>query len=279
MSPNARVFYRVEGEGDPVLFVGGPHLDHTYLRDAGTWFSGFTRVYIDLSGAGRSEPRGRELTHATWVDDIEWVRRQIGADQLLLFGHSYGGFLCQEYLVRHSEHIRAAILCCTAPAFEYAEAVVANALGRNNPEAATALQEGLSRPATSDRELEATWRAVLPLYFAGTVSTAELDRLSEGRCSAMAFNAAHFGCLQQFDVRAQLPDVATPLLLLSGSDDFMCPAEFGAERIRALAPSCSSHEFPNAGHFPWIEQPTEFQRVVTKWLQHMTTTAGSDSGP
>ncbi len=98
-------------KADPVVFVhGGPGLrtfdtDHAFYRQFTQ--DGF-RVYLfDQVGSGLS---GR-LLHATdypverQVADLEAIRQQIGAERLILIGHSWGGTLIAHYAAAHSEHV------------------------------------------------------------------------------------------------------------------------------------------------------------------------------
>jgi len=117
-----------------LLMHGGLGLDHSafppYFDNLGDLL---TLIYYDHRGNGRSaRPDSFEaITHATWVDDADALRAQLGYEQIILFGHSYGGFLAQEYALRYPERLAGLILCCTAPAIDYMPLIQANAAARH----------------------------------------------------------------------------------------------------------------------------------------------------
>jgi proline iminopeptidase len=90
----------------------------------------------------------------------------LGHERIILFGHSYGGFLAQEYALRYLQHIDGLILCCTAPALDYPEIIRSNAQARGTPQQVEAVNRLLSREAMfSDANLAETLALILPFYF------------------------------------------------------------------------------------------------------------------
>ena len=128
------LFYTTHGHGIPTLLMhGGPGLDHTYFRP---WLDALGDVaeliYHDHRGNGRSERPSSldELNHETWVEDADRLRAVLGHERIVVLGHSYGGLLAQEYALAHPERLAGLILCCTAPAMDYQETMIANARAR-----------------------------------------------------------------------------------------------------------------------------------------------------
>jgi pimeloyl-ACP methyl ester carboxylesterase len=75
-------------------------------------------AYLDQRGAGRSAlAPGAPLSLDALVDDIEVVRRDLGAERLVLVGHSWGGFLALWYAARYPERLDALVL--VAPITSY----------------------------------------------------------------------------------------------------------------------------------------------------------------
>jgi proline iminopeptidase len=118
---NSRIAYvRLPAEGDargtPVIFLhGGPGTpdmkgDSKYFGSLAT--SGFDVYVYDEVGAGLSsrleEPRRYTLTRD--VADLEAVREKIGAERVVLIGHSYGGTLAAAYASSHPEHVARMVL-------------------------------------------------------------------------------------------------------------------------------------------------------------------------
>jgi proline iminopeptidase len=121
LSTGSRIAYvRVLAEGDarevPVIFLhGGPGVPD--MEGDSQYFGGLARdsfdVYVyDMVGRGRSQrladPRGYTLKRD--VADLEAIREKIGAERIILIGHSYGGALAAAYAASHPERVAKMVL-------------------------------------------------------------------------------------------------------------------------------------------------------------------------
>jgi pimeloyl-ACP methyl ester carboxylesterase len=78
---------------------------------------GFDVYVYEQLGAGRSsrlaDPTGYGLDRD--VADPEAVRQTVGAERLVLIGHSHGGALAAAYLAGHPDHVQSMVLSSPAP--------------------------------------------------------------------------------------------------------------------------------------------------------------------
>ena len=117
----SRIAYvRVPAEGRareaPVIFLhGGPGVPD--MRGDSEYFGMISRegfdVYVyDMVGRGRSsrlaDPRGYTLERD--VADLEAIQREIGAEKVVLIGHSYGAVLAAAYAASHPERVEQMVL-------------------------------------------------------------------------------------------------------------------------------------------------------------------------
>jgi proline iminopeptidase len=117
----SRVAYvRMAAEGEaretPVIFLhGGPGVPD--MKGDSEYFGRLTQdgfdVYVyDEVGTGRSsrleDPRGYTLERD--VADLEEIREKIGAERVVLIGHSYGGTLAAAYAASHPERVTRMVL-------------------------------------------------------------------------------------------------------------------------------------------------------------------------
>ena len=258
------------GQGYPVLVMhGGLGLDHTYLRPhIDALSSTHNLVYYDHRGNGQSSrvSNWEDITHATWVEDAERLRTRLGFDKLVLFGHSYGGLIAQEYALAYPDRVAALILCATTPAFDYAQTAIANVKAKCSDELFPVVIEALSRPCPDDLALSNVWRTILPLYFHRPDLWLHQDLLSRTQFSAAASNHGLFRCVPEFDVTAKVGNLRMPVLILGGRHDWITPPAEGAERLHALIPESDLVIFEQSGHFPFIEEHDAFIRIVEGWL-------------
>jgi proline iminopeptidase len=100
----------------PMIFLhGGPGVPD--MRGGSEYFGRISRdgfdVYVyDMVGRGRSsrlaDPRGYTLERD--VTDLEAIHREIGAEKVVLIGHSYGAVLAAAYAASHPERVEKMVL-------------------------------------------------------------------------------------------------------------------------------------------------------------------------
>lgn len=114
----------------PVLTLhGGPGMSHYYLECFEEFLprDEFRFWYYDQLGCGFSDrPDDPKLwTVERYTEEVEQVRRALGLERFVLFGHSWGGFLAIEYALRYQRHLAALVVsnmtASTAAYVEYAK--------------------------------------------------------------------------------------------------------------------------------------------------------------
>ena len=116
--PHGKLYVRVAGNQESgnvmIALHGGPGQSHHYMLDlerlAGREFSVVT---YDQRGVGGStappaDPSNYDLTD--YVEDLEAVRRAVGAGQVHLLGHSWGGIVAMHYAAAYPERVHSLIL-------------------------------------------------------------------------------------------------------------------------------------------------------------------------
>ena len=266
----AKLYYKTVGSGQPMMFLhGGLGFDHTvYLESFKAFEDQAELIYYDHRGNGRSERTEtmEGITHETLVADADALRAYLGHEKVILVGHSYGGFLAQEYAVRYQDTLKGLILIDTAPVIDYMDVIQANAAARGTPEQLDGVGQAFGRPMVDDADFQAIWETVSPLYFKEYDPAKAAKANSQIIYSAAAWNYANGVLLPAFNVLEQLKDVQTPTLVISGIDDWITPLKQGAERIHNALPNSELVVFENSGHWPFIEENEKFVEVVSDWI-------------
>lgn len=275
------LFHCKVGGGPPMLVVhGGMGWDHTYLRPGlDPLADRLALVYVDLSGNGRSarpetEAGWAALSIESWAEDLEQVRLSLGAERVLVFGHSLGGAVAQEYALRHPERVAGLVLCSTYPAFDYAQAAAAGAMARATPEQRAILERALTGRVPDDVTFAALGAALLPIYFHRPDAAVLRSAFADLTVCAAAFNRSFHECLPRFSTVDRLPALRAPTLIVSGDDDWIAPPTHGAERLGRLIPDATVAMVGDCGHFPFVERPERFQADVRAWLDRVLPVAG-----
>jgi len=87
-----------------LLLHGGPGATHEYLEAMESFLpqAGIEFYYYDQLGSGNSDqPDDPALwTLPAFVEEVDEVRRGLGLDQFVLYGHSWGGLLAIDYALK-----------------------------------------------------------------------------------------------------------------------------------------------------------------------------------
>ena len=111
------IYYETIGNGRPLLVLhGGPGLSHTYFLPYLLPLAKHHRlIFLDERGSGRSQ-RLSDLSGYTLENmacDANAVRRALDVKTLDVMGHSFGGVLAQEYVIKYPSAVRRLVLAST----------------------------------------------------------------------------------------------------------------------------------------------------------------------
>lgn len=256
-----QLFYTRTGTGIPCLAMhGGLGLDHTSLQSLNRLSDIFDFIYYDHRSNGRSgRPPLESLSHAQFSDDAEGLRQHLNLGKVAVLGHSYGGFLAMEYALRYPDAVSHLILLDTAPAFNYGEEIMKNALAKG---ATPAMLEALIANPTDAEHMKSLLKSIFPLYFHHYKPEYETI-LDETVFSALGTKQGEM--LSTYNMIPQLHEIRFPTLILVGRDDFICPPS-QAQIIHEHIPQSDLEIFEDSGHLPWIEEPELFDQKVRAWL-------------
>jgi 3-oxoadipate enol-lactonase len=104
-------------EGGPlVVLAHGATLDHHSFdhQIQPLVEAGYRVLTWDMRGHGESTPIGDAISIAILADDLNAILDEIDVEHVLLVGHSFGGFVVQEFTRRFPNRVRAiAVIGCT----------------------------------------------------------------------------------------------------------------------------------------------------------------------
>ena len=244
-----------------VLVHGGPGgFDHSYFKP---YFARLTDlaqvVYLDLRDHGRS---GRHDV-ARWsfevcADDVRAFCDALGIERPVVLGHSLGGVIAMVYGARHPGHASGLVLQSAMARFELDRLVEA------------------FRAAGGDEVADLARRA----YSGDPVSTVEWSRVfaAFGPCVPDDDTLARripnvdvakpgMELLRRLDVVDQLGSIACPTLVCTGALDPVTPPAAAREILDGLPPGVGElHILDGAGHFPWLDQPDTYLKLVAGWV-------------
>lgn len=260
---------RLEKKPTLIALHGGPGFDHGYLRPGlGPLRDHAQVVYVDLRSQGRSgRPPLATFTLEQAADDVAALCKLLDIEHPIVFGHSAGGFVALNMAIRHPALVGGLILCDSAATLAPIEdggppaPTLASRAGSDVLDAAKRLSGGDISAESVKNFLD----KVLPFYGGPSHMDVppKIARLSSLNIEVMAYFFNTLGPL--YDVRAALPSIKAPALVMVGKYDWVSPPRASRAIARGI-PDAKLIEFANAGHFGFSEDPELFLNAVTTFI-------------
>ena len=249
---DASIAYQIVGEGpiDLVLVLGfATHLELQWESPPFARFcerlSSFSRLIIfDKRGTGLSDPVTDAPNLEQRIDDVRGVMDAAGSERAALFGISEGGPMSVLFAATHPDRVTALVLH--------------GAMGRTTE----APDYPWGSPAEALRESAAEFIApywgqqpegMLELFapsLAGDPQAVELLARTERSAASPAMVQQIFEMFLDIDVRAVLPTIHVPTLVLHRRHDRVVNWRAGRE-LATQIPDARYVELPGIDHLPW----------------------------
>lgn len=267
-----RLFYEIEGSGDPIVLIPGLGLDRTYFRYAIPELRRAFRVLAyDPRGTGESDRPPGEYSMELWADDLRELLRQVGIPHAHIVGSSLGGCVALE-LVRRAPEIATSLILVAAFS-ELDRALETNFRMR------IALVERLGMGQVI-RDHVLLW--TLSREF---IETERGKQAADGLLAGLARNDPHLyveflkailrfaralsGQEGEPKFTGYLAEIKTPTLIVVGDRDILTPLAF-SQRIKDRMPNAELAVIKDCGHITFIEQPEENTRLIVDFLRRRT---------
>jgi proline iminopeptidase len=265
----------------PVLCLhGGPGLDASYFFPETDRFGPGLRelarehhvIAYDQRGCGGSgiPEVDQPLALSRHVDDIEAVRRALGLERPAILAHSFGTALALLYSLYQPHGVSKLVLTGGAPTREFMDGY-RRAVLEDLPEDARRGLADLQGTELTDEVFRERFRLALPLYFHRALDPGDGDAFVDGIHFSARVNRAIAVGLEGYDMTPALPNVRVPALCVYGESDRVVQASYQLQ-VRGHLRTARFVAFRESGHFPFLEEPDAFARVVHYFL-------GREPGP
>lgn len=277
--PGGKVWWRIvgSGPGTPLLLLhGGPGAGHDYLEPLAQLAADRPVIFYDQLGCGKSEkPDVPSLWRIErFVDEIDALRQATGVDEMALYGHSWGGWLAQEYMRsgKGASSVKKLVLASTSASVAEFVAGAQRLLA--------ALPDGMD---ARRRQLEAAggmespeYKAIVAAFYdrylvhvaqspAFLVKT--FENLGSSRTYPVMNGANEFsvtGTLKGWSAASSLGDIKVPTLVLTSEwDEVTLDCH---QHLHHAIRNSQLKVLPKARHLAMVEQPRRYVEVLRDFL-------------
>lgn len=237
-------------------------MTHSLASDGGMWAeqvppllsAGFRVLRIDMRGHGGSDPVSGDYTMSDLASDVVAVLDGLSIDRMHFVGLSIGGMLGQAFALEHDHRVASAMWCDTLP---------------STPAGSSDVWQQRIDTVRGAKSLAPLADATIERWLTEQFKARNPGRHKQIRDTIIGTTpAGYLGCvaaIRNFDFAGRLPSLQLPVLVVCGAEDAGTPPEANRQ-IASLVPGGRYQEIATARHFPNVEHPDTFNRIMLDWL-------------
>jgi 3-oxoadipate enol-lactonase len=269
-SNGARLSFRENGAGLPVVFLHPTPLDHYYWMPMMEELGGIRAILPDLRGHGASElgtnlpvggftlmPDAPVLSMAQMAADTLKLLDHLEIQQAVFAGCSIGGYVLLELWRQAAARVRGLAFVCSKP-----QPDVASNLGKRADTIAQARRG----------ETAAIFDGNAETLIGASARQRRPEVVSELRARMTlkpeAVIAVQAGLATRPDSVPTVATIEVPVFAIAGGEDPVIPP-VEMQSFKTAPGGCEFHLLPDAGHFAGYEQPQKVAALLAEWLRQL----------
>ena len=276
----AHLWYRVTGEGEPVVQIHGAGFGHFNFDPATPELSKhFGVVDYDMRGYGQSDRPLQDYDMEVWADDLAGLMDALGIGEAHVHGTSMGGMIAIVFAGKYPERTTSVVINCAAAKLGTSGRLVFKNwidIARMDPDGpgSRVLAELITWQALSKRFLDENDAVGLADLIQKILRESNRIEVFTAACQAMI----------EMDLRPWLQRITSPALVLGGDEDLMTPWDqgpggAGQEVIHHGIRGAEKHVVRGSNHSTIFDGTEEHNRVVIDFFRrHSRATAGVSAG-
>jgi 3-oxoadipate enol-lactonase len=274
------LWYRITGEGEPVVQIHGAGFGHFNFDPATPEISKHFRVIdYDMRGYGGSDRPVQDYDMEVWADDLAGLMDALEIDQAHVHGTSMGGMIAIVFAGKYPARTTSVVINCAAAKLGVTGRLIFKNwidIARLDPDGpgSRILAELITWQALSKRFLEEQDAEALATLIQTILRDSNRIEVFTAACQAMC----------DMDLRPWLAKITSPALVLGGDEDVMTPWDqgpngAGQEAIFQGILNAEKHVVRGSNHSTIFDGTEEHNRVVIDFFRrHGRAAAGVSIG-
>ncbi len=235
--PDVKLYYEDEGEGEPVILIGGIGANHRFWKGMVPLLKGYRVITLDNRGVGQTEYKGETITVDQLADDIVRLMDHLHIFKAHMVGWSMGSEICMSLGVRHQQRIQTLTLVSSFQYRPYRSAYFMRTLAKmasDNGDDPLALHIAITAfcfPETFFSELgEKGLEPPVPKHLEDPTGVYR-----------------QIVAMDNFDLGDRIDEITVPTLVVHGAEDIMVEPK-KAHAVRDAIRGSRYMEIPGVGH-------------------------------
>ena len=258
---NSKIYYKIIGEGEPVIFIAGLAANH---RNWGMQFGSLKKYYkliaVDNRGIGKSVGEICRLNIEDMVEDINMLVDSMKLENPHIIGHSMGAMIAFEFVKKYPHKVSSLILASLPinktkviredPSKELYSLIDGKDNNFNNKMVSYLFSNHFMH--TEKYEVLKSMFSYSHNDYKRDVIEAQLNAINEWKQ------------LRRWEIGME----NVPYMVVYGSEDKF--ASIDHSYLSKIFPSASIKVFKNSGHAVHIEKAKEFNMIVRQFIKEKT---------
>jgi pimeloyl-ACP methyl ester carboxylesterase len=268
------LWYRVSGEGEPVMQIHGAGFGHYNFDPATPELSKhFMVVDYDMRGYGASDRPVQAYDMEVWADDLAGLMEALGIEEAHVHGTSMGGMIAIVFAGKYPERTVSVVINCAAAKLGLTGRLIFKnwidiARTDSDGPGSRLLAELITWEALSKRFLEEQDAEELTNLIQRILRDSNRIEVFTAACQAMC----------DMDLTPWLPRIQAPALVLGGNEDVMTPWDqgpngVGQEGVYQGISNAEKHVIRGSNHSTIFDATDEHNRVVIDFFKRHSPAA------
>ncbi len=268
-----KIYYEVDGEGPPLLFLYGLVCSKNHFKYQLEHFAKTNKViFADYRGHHNSDiPNDlNSLTITSMAHDSAMLLKELGIEKADIIGHSIGFSVALEFYKNFSEMTKSLIImngCARSPLESLLKSNITQYVYPLMVQMHAALPEFMEKIWKGQADSKFTYWMISRFGFnPGLAKSEDIKTYINGFAQMkMAVFLKLLENYEKYDATPWIHEIKVPTLIISGDKDYITPQD-NQEMVHQLIPHSELICIEEGSHCPQMDDPELINEIIEEFL-------------